>query len=418
MARPSAALAQSDDSAVRTRLLKAAQDQILATGFFEASLDQIARRCGISKQTIYTCFDSKEHLFQEVLRMTMAEASESSELDAGALDLKDALRAYAIWVEQAASKPKNLELYRANIAAASAFPELAADLHLLRLASSKADFFLKQHRERDKLPPVPPERLVNWLGVLAMGGAAQLLGFIPSEEERQARLAGIVQAFSGGWRMPVGSIALPDRDTPFTTPRATIKTVPNGRLSPERWQDLLRIAARSFCQSGLRHTSVEEISATAGISKMTIYKRFGNKQGLFAAAIEQAVADLLDDRQPLRSRGDIPATLETIALEQDRRAARPEQTQLLRLLITEAPAQPDTARHAYERLQGEDRAELTALLEEWQAAGLIHLTNPRIAATQFLLLATRGNRRLTDTIVWNEQDALEHARDVRLLFYR
>ena len=64
------------------------------------------------------------------------------------------------------------------------------------------------------------------------------------------------------------------------------------------------------------------------------------------------------------------------------------------------------------------RDALSALLRQWQDQGALHLANPTIAAEQFLLLATRGKRRLTDTILWDEAEALAHAHAVIALFWR
>ena len=418
MVRSSAVLPQSDAAAVRNRLLRAAQDQILATGFFEASVDQIARRAGASKQTIYTYFDSKELLFQEVLRLTMTEASETGAPDWSCRSLADAVHAYALWVEESALKPKNMELYRANIAAATAFPTLAADLHRLRLTASDLGILLTTHPENALLPPVAPVRLANWLGVLAMAGTRHMLGFSEAQAEREVRLQGIVQLFTGGWRTAIESTPV----TPTTSlppPASSAITIEQGgRLSAARWAELLRIAAQNFSRSGLRGTSVEEIGAAAGISKMTVYKRFGNKQGLFTAAIEHAVDDLLTERSPLTFGKDIRTSLEAIALEQDRLANRQQQIQLIRLLITEAPSQPQAVQRAWCRLMAPAQAELAAQLREWQAADALHVPDATIAAEQFLLLAMRGNRRLTDTLAWDEDEARQHAQDVVLLFYR
>lgn len=415
-----ALLPHAETADVRTRLLKAAQEQILATGFFEASVDQIARRAGASKQTIYAHFASKEQLFREVLGLTMAEASEAGAPDVTSLPLDAAVQTYAAWIADSALAPDNRELYRANIAAATAFPELAADLHRLRTDSAAVSVFLARHPGNDRLPPLAPERLANWLGVLAMGGARQLLGFAQTPAERQARMDGIVQAFTGGWRLPVAPtpcmLATP---LPPPAPLATL-TEGSGRLSSARWQDLLRIAAQSFSRTGLRRTSVEEIGAAAGISKMTVYKRFGSKQGLFAAAIEQAVDDLLASRRALAfdGDGDIRPALEALALAQDRLNHRSAQVRLLRLLITEAPTQPGPVQHAWNRLMAPAREELAAQLRAWQAARRLHVTDAGIAAEQFLLIATRGNRRLTDTLAWDEDEARTHARDAVALFYR
>ena len=403
---------------IRQRLLRAAQAQILAAGFHDTSVDQIARRAGASKQTIYAHFPSKEHLFQEVLRLTLEEAGQADEPDITALSFEDAVRAYIEWTEKSALNPQNLELYRANIAATVAFPQLAGELHHLRLTASHMGASLLAHPGGTRLPEGPPARLSSWLGVLAMAGPRALLGFSASAEERRARHAAIMQICNGGWTVPVSPVPVTHASDALAEPADHGHGESNSRIPAERWTELLRIAVRQFIQTGLRKTSVEEISATAQISKMTIYKRFGNKQGLFAAAVDQAVSDLLVQRPAITGSGDIGSALEAIALEQDRFTRQADYAALLRLMITEAPGHAAMIRHAWNRLTLPTQSVLAARLRQWHGEEIIHLIDPDIAAEQFLLLATRGNRRLTDTIPWDETEARTHAREVTTLFYR
>lgn len=45
-------------------------------------------------------------------------------------------------------------------------------------------------------------------------------------------------------------------------------------------------AAHSFFDRGFAATSIEQVAADAGVSKVTIYNNFGDKRALFAAAVE------------------------------------------------------------------------------------------------------------------------------------
>jgi TetR/AcrR family transcriptional repressor of mexJK operon len=47
-------------------ITRAASEMFLAEGFDRASLDQIAHRAGVSKQTIYSHFADKEALFRAI----------------------------------------------------------------------------------------------------------------------------------------------------------------------------------------------------------------------------------------------------------------------------------------------------------------------------------------------------------------
>jgi AcrR family transcriptional regulator len=52
----------------RDAILRAALDEFSASGFAAARLDDVARRAGVAKGTIYLYFADKESLFQELLR--------------------------------------------------------------------------------------------------------------------------------------------------------------------------------------------------------------------------------------------------------------------------------------------------------------------------------------------------------------
>ena len=47
-------------------IIRAASEMFLAEGFDRTSLDQIAQRAGVSKQTIYSHFADKEALFKAI----------------------------------------------------------------------------------------------------------------------------------------------------------------------------------------------------------------------------------------------------------------------------------------------------------------------------------------------------------------
>src|SRR6202040_177631 len=58
-------------AARRDAILEAALDEFSAKGFAAARLDDVARRAGVAKGTIYLYFADKESLFQELIRAKM-----------------------------------------------------------------------------------------------------------------------------------------------------------------------------------------------------------------------------------------------------------------------------------------------------------------------------------------------------------
>ncbi|MES2497054.1 MAG: TetR/AcrR family transcriptional regulator [Pseudomonadota bacterium] len=350
--------------------------------------------------------------------MQTLQVSGGAAPDVEGLSFEAGLRVLAEWVENSSLTPAALGLYRANVAAAARFPALAADLHLLRTGLPQIPYLMAKQQRTGWLPGLSPEMLGNWFGVLALGGARHLLGCAMSEDERQAALDEIIHLFSTGWLSPVktetrpiGSLSSIERTEERSFEEA-------GRLPAARWEDLLRAAFQSFADRGLRGTSVDDISAVTGVAKMTIYRRFGNKDALFGAAIDQAIEDLLADRPPVVFSPNIASSLVAVALQHDAFARHPNHIRLLRLLITEAETHPAIVQPAWHHLVGPGRRELAMRLKEWRDADLIHLTHPEIAAEQFLIVAGRGNRRLTDMIAPDAQEALQYAQDVVALFLR
>ncbi len=63
----------------RSAIIDAALEEFSAQGFTAAKLDDVAVRAGIGKGTIYLYFDSKESLFEEVVRRNMMPDRELGE---------------------------------------------------------------------------------------------------------------------------------------------------------------------------------------------------------------------------------------------------------------------------------------------------------------------------------------------------
>ncbi len=67
-------------AARRDAILEAALDEFSAKGFASARLDDVAKRAGVAKGTIYLYFADKESLFQELIRAKMVPVVGSLEL--------------------------------------------------------------------------------------------------------------------------------------------------------------------------------------------------------------------------------------------------------------------------------------------------------------------------------------------------
>jgi AcrR family transcriptional regulator len=68
---------------------------------------------------------------------------------------------------------------------------------------------------------------------------------------------------------------------------APLRSSPSSRRSPARRLTVLQAAAESFAHGGYAATSMEEIAAAAGITKLIVYRHFQNKEALYRAVLEQ-----------------------------------------------------------------------------------------------------------------------------------
>jgi AcrR family transcriptional regulator len=70
---------------------------------------------------------------------------------------------------------------------------------------------------------------------------------------------------------------------------------PRARMTGEqRREQLLDIGRGLFAEKGFEGTSVEEIAATAQVSKPVVYEHFGGKEGLYAVVVDREIRKLLD----------------------------------------------------------------------------------------------------------------------------
>jgi AcrR family transcriptional regulator len=60
----------------------------------------------------------------------------------------------------------------------------------------------------------------------------------------------------------------------------------------QRREQLLDIGRGLFAEKGVEGTSVEEIAASAGVSKPVVYEHFGGKEGLYAVVVDREMQTL------------------------------------------------------------------------------------------------------------------------------
>lgn len=107
----------------RSRLIEAATAAFLEEGY-RASVDHIAARAGVAKQTLYNHFPCKADLFGEVVRLGTAAILVS--LDGDDAPLPERLRRFAIAFRARLLSAEGIAFYRTVAAAAQRFPALTS----------------------------------------------------------------------------------------------------------------------------------------------------------------------------------------------------------------------------------------------------------------------------------------------------
>lgn len=178
-------------------IINAASHVFLAEGFDRASIDQIAQRAGVAKQTIYSHFADKEALFKaictelaEKLALPLREPSEvAGGLRSVLIRLGEDMLALML-------EPASLDLHRLLVSAAPRFPELGRSAYEAgpgRMVEAVATLLAQRSRAGDgivrSLSDAEAERLAEqFIGMLR--GLHQVRGLLGMEQaDAMARTA-------------------------------------------------------------------------------------------------------------------------------------------------------------------------------------------------------------------------------------
>jgi AcrR family transcriptional regulator len=112
-------------------------------------------------------------------------------------------------------------------------------------------------------------------------------------------------------------------------PRSNTQT-PQKSNASER---LLDAAARVFARKGLKGATTREIAVEAGLSEMTLFRRFGTKEKLLRAVVERFFARRIEPPQAHEPPGDLRAALLHYAKLQHR--LMDESLPIIRVLLGE-----------------------------------------------------------------------------------
>jgi AcrR family transcriptional regulator len=126
---------------------------------------------------------------------------------------------------------------------------------------------------------------------------------------------------------------------------------PSREQSERRNRELLDRALDLFLERGFEGTTIEAIVESVGMARRTVYSRYGDKLGLFKAALERAVDDWVVPEERLRAAecDDFEETLLGVARLMVENVRSPSGIRLARIANAEVFRMPEIGAYLWER---------------------------------------------------------------------
>ncbi len=197
---------------------------------------------------------------------------------------------------------------------------------------------------------------------------------------------------------------------------------PGRPKDPAKRLAILEAAKRLFMQKGYEGSSMDAIAAEAGVSKLTVYSHFTDKETLFACAVESKCEEQLPPLYfELKTEAGIDTTLLAIGRGFNALINSEESVAMMRLVMSQGAQGTQMSQLFYDAGPKRMLQAMKHLLEQADQLGLLRVEHPQQAAEHFFSLIKGGChfRRLIGCIEPpSEQTADEHVQDVVQLFVR
>lgn len=160
----------------------------------------------------------------------------------------------------------------------------------------------------------------------------------------------------------------------------------------EKRAAILSAAKALFIRNAFAGTSMDAIAADAGVSKLTVYSHFGDKDNLFREVIRSRIQDLLpEETYSYDAQVDIRETLLRVALTHAHLDCNPETVGTFRAILSDCrQGNPRCGKLIWEEGSVRTHGLMERLLVQAVDAGQLEIEDVPRAAAQFLTLI-KGN---------------------------
>lgn len=177
---------------------------------------------------------------------------------------------------------------------------------------------------------------------------------------------------------------------PTALPASGLRPRPDvelGHRAEVRVEKFLDAATEVFSEKGYRNARLSDVVARAGGSMATLYRAFGDKEGLAHAIIERCLGQLMDPLQDLELSGRSPEqALRGVAMRIAESLATPDSRVLHRIMIGEGQSFPELRDWFFNHSVDALREKLAVYFEQETAAGRLCIDAPRPAANYFFMM--------------------------------
>jgi len=175
-----------------------------------------------------------------------------------------------------------------------------------------------------------------------------------------------------------------------------------GQIDERKSEAILDAASDLFAEKGAA-ASMDAIARRAGVSKQTLYNRYGSKVEIGRALAERR-SDLIT--APLRAGGDPLTVLTGLAESMLTKLCSNDGRNSMRRVALMSPQAPDLAEAVYHAGPGESLRRLSLWLAEQDRLGLIRVPDPDLAAEMFSGM-TMGHGHLRGILGVDETRAID-----------
>jgi TetR/AcrR family transcriptional regulator, regulator of autoinduction and epiphytic fitness len=155
------------------------------------------------------------------------------------------------------------------------------------------------------------------------------------------------------------------------------------KLTQRKHLDIIQAAVQEFQAKGFLGTSMDAISARAGVSKRTVYNHFASKEGLFQGVVlalwNEAMGAQAYDYRPDKPLAD---QLKAIAQREIDFLKHPSRFALARVIVAECVRSPELGKRIYQEVEGSG-AGIFAWIKQAVADGRLNAPDPVMAAYLF-----------------------------------